>query len=75
MLISLGGKQVHPVSLLSRRDRSDRVQRPVRPSQGITLDLQAKAFERGYLEDECSKAAGEAYKSGTYLWAVIEQIH
>ena len=73
-----GGKKVHPVSLLSRRDRSDRWHRPVipvRPAQGAAPDLQAKAFGRGYLEDECSKAVGEMYKSGTYLWAVIEQEH
>ena len=97
MPLSSGGKEILPVSLLSRRDRSDRchqpvrpdpstgqtgsinqsdrIHQPVRPVQSSTPDFQTEAFGRGYLEDECTKAAGKVYKSGTYLWAATKQVH
>ena len=56
-------------------DRSDRVQRSVKPAQGAAPDFQAEVSGRGYLEDKCAKAARKAYKLGTYLWTVAEQVH
>ena len=59
------GKKSLPVNLLSRRDRqtgsinrSDRVQRPVRPAQGAASNFQAETSGREYLENKCAKTAG-----------------
>ena len=85
MLLSPGGQAssssqpavqvqpVRPVALTGQTGQTGSNDRS--EAQGNAPDLQDKASGRGYLEDECSEAAGETYKSGTYLWAVAEQVY
>jgi len=66
---------VSPTGQTGSINRSYRIHQPVRPVQSSTPDFQTEASGRGYLEDECTKAAGKVYKSGTYLWAATKQVH
>ena len=69
--------QAQPVRLVASTGQTgqagynDRSDRP----QGAAPNFQAETSGRGYLENKCAKTTEEAYKSRTYLWAVIEQVH
>jgi len=41
----------------------------------ITLGPSSQSVWKWYWEDESAKGAGKICKSGTYLWAVVEQVH
>ena len=62
---------VRPVASTGQTGYNVRSNRP--REQPRTFKL--KRLEEGTWKTNVPKTVGEAYKSGTYLWAVIEQVH